>query len=71
MEALLSLMPCPYENDLMYLVGQLIKKLLYRHFRFIRVVEKVPKIKWDPIVDDKPNTTSPRIKFSQEFTKEN
>ena len=55
----------------MYLVGQLIKKLLYRHFRFIRVVEKLPKIKWDPIVDDKPNTTSPRIKFSQEFTKEN
>jgi ubiquinone/menaquinone biosynthesis C-methylase UbiE len=35
------------------------------------VVEKLPKIKWDPIVDDKPNTTSPRIKFSQEFTKEN
>jgi SAM-dependent methyltransferase len=35
------------------------------------VVEKLPKIKWDPIVDDKPNTTSPRIKFSQEFVKEN
>jgi hypothetical protein len=35
------------------------------------VIEKLPKIKWDPIVDDRPNTSSPRIKFSQEFTKEN
>jgi ubiquinone/menaquinone biosynthesis C-methylase UbiE len=35
------------------------------------VIEKLPKIKWDPVVDDRPNTSSPRIKFSQEFTKEN
>ena len=35
------------------------------------MVEKLPTIKWDPIVDNKPNTTSPRIKFSQEFVREN
>jgi ubiquinone/menaquinone biosynthesis C-methylase UbiE len=35
------------------------------------VVEKLPTIKWDPIVDDKPDTASPRIKFSQEFAREN
>ena len=34
------------------------------------MIEKLPKIKWDPIVDDQPNTHSPRIKFSQKFTEE-
>jgi SAM-dependent methyltransferase len=35
------------------------------------VIEEFPKIKWDPVVDDRPNTLSPRIKFSLKFTKEN
>jgi len=35
------------------------------------MVEKLPTIKWDPIIDDKTNTTSPRIKFSQEFARGN
>jgi ubiquinone/menaquinone biosynthesis C-methylase UbiE len=34
------------------------------------VIEKLPKIRWDPIVDDRPNTSSPRIKFSQKFAEE-
>jgi hypothetical protein len=58
-------------EGLEYIVGLLIKKLLYQSLCFIMVVEKLPTIKWDPIVDDKPNTTSPRIKFSQEFAREN
>jgi ubiquinone/menaquinone biosynthesis C-methylase UbiE len=49
------------------------KELLYRDeykWRSIQVIKKLPKIKWSSIVDDRPNTNSPRIKFSQKFSEE-
>jgi ubiquinone/menaquinone biosynthesis C-methylase UbiE len=44
---------------------------MYRErYSFHQVISKLPKIRWDSRVDDRPSTNSPRIKFSQMFTEE-